>query len=340
MPTHEITLHNASSPALPVFPLGRDQYLELAGEWFGLDLANGDARQNTITTYLAQVRHWLSWCQVNQVDPGHPTPDNVKGFRRELVLTGAAHDTIALKLTAVRMFYESAVHRGLLESNPAKFIRPPKNRAAADDILKHLETEEANRLFQAIPKDGRPKSIRDRAMLALMTIGGLRRSEVQLVSKSDIKRTGSKLRLLIHGKGKDRYKHLRPDVIRTLDHWMEIYKTFQEPAADGNGVPIFVALSKGGKPRDRITLDGISKAVNEYFIAAGLRQRVSPNEDRQRSCHSLRHTYGTELWRKYKDLKIVQEELGHTTVNMAARYSHVDNSDKANFADGIDIEVE
>lgn len=101
-----------------------------AAEWFALDVANGDARPDTIATYISHLNHWLNWCRVDNIDPGHATTTHLKAFRQELVQSGAAHATISLKLTTVRRFYDGAVSRGLLESNPVKDIKAPRKRTA------------------------------------------------------------------------------------------------------------------------------------------------------------------------------------------------------------------
>ena len=42
------------------------------------------------------------------------------------------------------------------------------------------------------------------------------------------------------------------------------------------------------------------------------------------ACHTLRHSCGTNLYRETKDLRVVQETLRHSSPEMTARYSHVD----------------
>lgn len=340
--------------ALPVFPLGRDQYIALAAEWFSLDVSNGDACADTITTYMSHMNQWLTWCQVNRVDPGRSTVDSVKMFRRELIESSLSHSTIALKLTTIRRFYDGALQRGLVDSNPAKGVRPPKNRAAAEESLLHLETEEANRLFKTIPHDSSLKSLRDRAMISMMNIGGLRRVEVVRSNVDDIKfknvkddasgETRRRMRLLIHGKGKDRYKYIRDDVASCIENYLKARRERGPAKIDEFGEPLFTALSKSDKPLARITRDGLTRVLNGYLVASGLRIKLPPPSEgerrgRQLSCHALRHTYGAELWREHHDLKIVQEELGHSTVEMAARYSHVDSKSKDRFADKIAINI-
>lgn len=43
--------------------------------------------------------------------------------------------------------------------------------------------------------------------------------------------------------------------------------------------------------------------------------------------HSLRHTFGSHLYAKTKNLRLVQECLGHPNVQTTFRYTHLDQSE-------------
>src|ERR1035437_10897003 len=60
-------------------------YIRLAAEWFNLDLANGDARADTISTYADKVGYWFQWCGEAGVDPGNPHTEEIKLYRKYLV---------------------------------------------------------------------------------------------------------------------------------------------------------------------------------------------------------------------------------------------------------------
>ena len=64
-------------------------------------------------------------------------------------------------------------------------------------------------------------------------------------------------------------------------------------------------------------------------LRAGLQKRVGP--------HRFRHTFATGLFRETKDLLLVQEQLGHSSVNTTAVYAKTDNSQKAELINKVDI---
>lgn len=298
-----------------------------AAEWFALDVANGDARPDTISTYISHLNHWLHWCRVSGVDPGSVSTAQIKSFRQELVQSGAAHATISLKLTTVRRFYDGAVSRGLLERNPVKDIKAPRKRTADAEIIKSLSAGETERLFEAIPHDQRLKNLRDRAIAALMALEGLRRIEICRANVEDIEEAETGVRILVHGKGKDGYIYPREDTVVCIRDYL-IQRG--EVPADGDGEPLFVSLSKSDRVRGRITRIGLSKWIDTMLAKAGIAKKG-------RGCHALRHTCGALLYQATRDVKVVQETLRHASIAMAAKYSHVQERGKARYTQQIPV---
>lgn len=329
--TPQIEDFEAGLPAVvhEILPVAADvpDLIDQAAEWFALDVANGDARPDTIATYISHLNHWLNWCRVNNIDPGHATTTHLKAFRQELVQSGAAHATISLKLTTVRRFYDGAVSRGLLEANPVNGVKAPRKRTADAEIIKCLTAGETERFFEAIPHDHKLKNLRDRAMAALMTLEGLRRIEICRANLEDIEETDSGVRILVHGKGKDGYIYPREDTVACIQNYLIQRGPVQ---SDKDGEPIFVSLSKGDKVRGRITRIGLSKWIDTMLAKAGITKKG-------RGCHALRHTCGALLYQATRDVKVVQETLRHASIAMAAKYSHVQERGKARYTQQIPV---
>ncbi len=302
-------------------------YLEKAAEWFALDIANGDARPDTIRTYLSHINHWLIWCRDSNLDPGQSTIESIKSYRQELVQSGAAHATISLKLTTIRRFYDGAVSRGLLDHNPAIKIKAPRNRSADSEVIKSMSAGEAELLFRAIPHNNGLKELRDRAMLALMMLEGLRRVEICRANVTDIEETATGTRMLIHGKGKDGYIYPRADTVECLRAYLA---TRTGTLSDCDGVPIFVSLSKGNRENGRISRIGLSKWMDTLLAKAEITKSG-------RGCHALRHTCGSLLYQATRDVKVVQETLRHSSIAMAAKYSHIEDRGKARYTNAIPV---
>jgi len=301
----------------------------LIADWLHLDVANGDACSDTLKTYRGNFEAWLTWCRENRVHPRQATVEDIKGWRQDLIAAGAKSSTISLKLTTVRRFYQSAVDRGILESNPAANVRAPRERRAVKEQIKYLSAGEAELLFRAVPKNPEIKSLRDKAMIGLMALEGLRRVEIVRACVSDIGSDLEGLRLLVHGKGKERFIYPREDTARVLQEYLAVRGAVER---DGQGEPLFVQVRKGGTAMGRISRTGVNKVVDHYLQKAGLKREGL-------SCHALRHTCGALLYQATRDVRAVQETLGHSNIATSASYAHIVERGKARYTRDIPVKI-
>ncbi|MBE0597461.1 MAG: tyrosine-type recombinase/integrase [Desulfuromonadales bacterium] len=222
-----------------------------------------------------------------------------------------------------------AVDRGFLSTNPAASVRAPRERRALKERTKYLSAGEAELLFRAMPTDnGRIKPLRDRAMIALMMLEGLRRVEIERACVADIETVpGGDIRILVRGKGKERFIYPREDTAAALLVYLELRG--QVPA-DATGEPIFVQMRKGGKLEGRITRIGVNKVVDHYLLKAGLKKPGL-------SCHALRHTCGALLYQATRDVRAVQETLGHENIATSAGYAHIVERSKMRYTREIPV---
>lgn len=302
---------------------------KLIADWLRLDVANGDACPDTLKTYRGHFEAWLSWCGKNAVHPALATVEDIKGWRQDLIAAGSKPSTISLKLTTVRRFYQSAVDRAFLDSNPAASVRAPRERRAVKERIKYLSAGEAELLFRAVPKDSEIKSLRDKAMIGLMALEGLRRVEIVRACVSDIERDAEGLRLLVHGKGKERFIYPREDTARALQDFLIGRGPLEK---DDQGEPLFVQIRKGGTAMGRITRTGVNKVVDHYLLKAGLKREGL-------SCHALRHTCGALLYQATRDVRAVQETLGHSNIATSAGYAHIIERGKARYTREIPVKI-
>lgn len=76
-----------------------------------------------------------------------------------------------------------------------------------------------------------------------------------------------------------------------------------------------------------ITKQRVWQIIKDYTKEAGIQKNVHP--------HTLRHTYATRIYEEKKDIRLVQELLGHENPSTTAIYMHLDSKAKKKGVDGV-----
>jgi len=153
--------------------------------------------------------------------------------------------------------------------------------------------------------------IRDRAILNLLYMGGLRASEICNLRLEDV--TGDTL--AVRGKGAEchdgvtaisRFLPGEP-FFESLRAWILGARCSYQPREDCQ----YVFVGKGGYPMKRT---GIWRIVRERGEAAGI-HGLHP--------HTLRHACATHLLNRGASLRMIQHILGHSSILTTQIYTHV-----------------
>jgi integrase/recombinase XerC len=201
-------------------------------------------------------------------------------------------DSRGYYLSDIRCFFEWARIHELVAKNPASVdLIPPPQRE------KHLPRPILE------PDLGVAIDAADRLMHAWLALGayaGLRCMEIAQLRTTDVLWHESHLR--VRGKGrKERLVPMHPFLADTLEQWHvpRHGPVFQRPF--------------GG----RWANDGVSRKISSFFADLGM----------DWTAHNLRHRFGTKTYEACKDIRVVQELMGHsspTTTAIYAAYSRVE----------------
>jgi len=265
--------------------------------------------------YRKALTRFLS---LNEIEAGM----TLTKFRQILRERGAQPATINRKLSALRAFVDHARKRGLVNWRIADLVKGEKQRTDAKErIRQHLPAltvegiaEALQKVMGALPERGL-KSLRDKAVITLMALHGLRRVEVVRLSLADLMDEPDGVwALRVWGKGdKFRVVKLVPETTALLKRYLSALKRAKiEPKQDALGIPVFVALRKGkGK---RLTLTQVNNIVDEAMRKAGIKRKGL-------SCHSLRHAFGT-LAATTVPITDLAAYLGHANIATTGLYAH------------------
>ena len=221
----------------------------------------------------------------------------VRAWLAALHARGLAPASVARKLAALRSCFRFLVRRGVMEGNPAREARSPRQPRK---LVTFLPIDEATQLVDGHAVGGASRA-RDVAILELLYASGLRVSELSGLDLDDVDRTERTVRVL--GKGrKERIVPYGNQAARALETWLG--------ERGERGGPVFTN-ARGG----RLTVRSVHTIVRRAARAAGITRRVSP--------HTLRHTFATHLLDGGADLRAIQELLGHSRLSTTQRYTHV-----------------
>jgi site-specific recombinase XerD len=221
--------------------------------------------------------------------------------------------SLARKVSSLRSFFRFANERGYVKINPMSPVRNPK---LPRRLPVYLTQDELKKLLTS-PGNKKWIDIRDRAILVLLAMTGIRLQElVQLdVDSIDL----DNLSVRVFGKGrKERIIPLNAVAAMVLQDYLKVRPVVQDKA-------LFV--NRNGK---RLIGRTIEKKVKRYAMLAGLPSRsISP--------HKLRHTFATLLHQNEVDLLEIQALLGHASITSTQIYTHTSSRRLRDAVDTIEI---
>lgn len=259
--------------------------------------------ENTVRAYVRDLTQYETFLRKRGLRaPEAARPRDVEAF----LARARASSTAARRAASLRAFHEFLRRRGLSIENPALEARAPRRSRPLPDVL---TVREVGSLLGA-PRGEGPRAVRDRAMLELAYATGLRVSELvgltleSLDLEEDLVRCmgkGSRERIVPFG------TQARAALLRYLEAARGTYLRGRAERA--------LFLTRLGKPFTRM---GYWKLLRESARAAGLTARISP--------HTLRHSCATHLLEGGCDLRVVQEILGHRSIETTRIYTHLDRN--------------
>ena len=208
---------------------------------------------------------------------------------------GRAWATINRRLNALKHFFDFCLDQQWVAGNPVKpshFVRRGR------PLPKALAGEQVQRLFAQIAHP------MDRALFLVMLRCGLRVSEVAQLKLEQIDWEQQALHI-IQGKGrKDRRVYMSPDLVTSLQGCLA-----QHPGDPAQGY-VFWNRKRVQQP---LSVKAIQKKMERYAQAAGITA----------SCHSLRHTFASNLLEHGAEVVTIRDFLGHSQIASSERYAKV-----------------
>ncbi|WP_458701634.1 tyrosine-type recombinase/integrase [Sulfurospirillum sp. 1307] len=172
----------------------------------------------------------------------------------------------------------------------------------------YMQDEELKRFLKAIDETPFKEyaKYKNRLLIKIILYSGMRVSEALGLHVKDITKEDGYFIFMIRGKGnKPRVAMIKEKFIqKDFDEWMS--------KRDHSISLLFYSRTK--KP---LTQPYVSYIMDKILSHAGIRKDKN-------GAHMLRHTFATRLYQKNRDLVLVQEALGHASLDTSRIYTHFD----------------
>jgi len=263
--------------------------------------------KNTVAAYRSDLQRYLEWLATGGVS----TPAGITAQRVSNYVSGlpGSATTVARKLSSIKNFHRFLLEEGVLGVDPSMDVPAPK---LPKRLPKALRIDQVQALLESVLGD-EPIALRDRALLEFLYATGARISEALALSIDDVLGDNSELRDTIRVTGKGQKQRLVP-VGSFARAALEAYLVRARPAlvrqAKKSTPVVFLGARGGALSRQNAWL--ILQSAAER---AGLSGLVSP--------HTLRHSFATHVLAGGADIRVVQELLGHSSVQTTQIYTKV-----------------
>lgn len=239
----------------------------------------------------ASILNWLAlWLMVRRGRTlTTASAEDLQEWRHALTVSDAS---VGSYISSVKAFYQWAAHTQRVPVDPAWSLPRPR--------LRRRKPRAISRKALQVAIDNAPDRIRP--WLVLAAYAGLRASDIAGLRREDIyddEEGGAYLQIGEYAKG----GHSR--VVQLSDYVLAELYAHGLPSRG----PVF--LRPDGLPN---TAKGVSNLANEYLHGLGITETL----------HKLRHFFGRAAYRASRDLRTLQDALGHADVNTTALYSEGD----------------
>lgn len=257
----------------------------------------------TVTSYKNDLEQFFSFITEDEanLDIKEITTSDIRLWIVSLMDKQYSQSSVHRKISSLNSFFKYLRKEHVINRNPVEKITLPKGRKR---LPVFIDEELLNTSLDTYSFGDDFHGKRNRTIIDMLYMTGIRRAELINLKESDIDPDGSSIK--VTGKrNKQRIIPLEPKFANRLKEYMDLKKaTF-----DDNNCMLFVT-DKGNKLYDKF----VYNVVHNYLSMITTVDRKSP--------HVLRHTFATHMLNHGADLNAIKELLGHSNLSATQIYTH------------------
>jgi site-specific recombinase XerD len=262
----------------------------------------GGLAPTSIRAYATDVERFAEWAERGGVaGPEGVSRLLLRRYLAFLATKGRSKATISRTAASLRSYFQWAHRRGLTDTDPSARLTAPSPDSRLPQVLGHEDLD----VLLDPDEEARPSASdrRDDAVLELLYGGGLRVAELCALDVADLDL--DRRVVTVVGKGsKQREVLVHRRAAAAVEAWLA------GPRRE---------LATADSPPDALFYNRRGRRLGTRDVRRILdRRSVVPTHP-----HALRHSFATHLLDGGADLRVVQELLGHASLQTTQVYTHV-----------------
>jgi integrase/recombinase XerC len=259
---------------------------------------------HTVRSYLNDLDQFYAFLSSLGLpeDPVSATSHDIRAWIVSMLDNNYSTVSVHRKISCLRVFYRYMRKEGILKSDPLEKVVLPKRKKT---LPVFIEEEALTRLLDNYSFGDSFAGIRNRTIIEILYLTGMRRSELVGLKDNDVDLAEGSVK--VTGKrNKQRIIPLLKPFLARLQEYIKVRNDNVETLDNG----WFFITDKGNKLYDKY----VYNTVNSYLAMVTTIEKKSP--------HILRHTFATHMLNRGADLNSIKELLGHANLSATQIYTH------------------
>lgn len=262
--------------------------------------------EKTIDSYRRDIEKFSHFLDTQGVDFRDVDVIIIRNFLSDELKNKISKRSCKRRLSAVKGFYSYLYKKGIISKNDFDILTLMKTEKTYPHAL---YKEQIYKLFDENSKRTDTLMIRDEAIIETLYFTGIRASEIIGIKLTDMFLDDRIFRII----GKGNKERIVPFTEQCRDTISNYISSLRGKLAIKNNSPTdYLFLNAQGR---QLTSRGLENILTEIEKKTGLNYGLHP--------HIFRHSFATHLLEAGMDIRLIQELLGHDSINATQVYTHV-----------------
>ena len=262
----------------------------------------------TITSYEQDIISFYYFIFSEGVDIDDVDMQIIRNYLSTQIEKGISKRTLCRRLSCYRHYYSFLLDKGYVHDNCFVFVHSPKKEIR---YPRALYLEQVETLFERNRERSDHLMLRDQVILELLYASGMRASEFVNVKIQDIDFRNRSIRIIGKGNKERIVPFTKSASITMKDYLKDCRPLLLSKNKREYNLDFFILNDQGKRPTTR----GLEYILKNIEKLTGCNYDLHP--------HLFRHSFATHLLEGGADLRVIQELLGHESLNTTQVYTHV-----------------